>query len=75
MPKVRPLTEAGRDKERDATFKKTVYEKKGETRFEDIAAKCGITRYTLYQYLNHPGWMPIQTYRDICRAVGMEVML
>lgn len=72
MPKVRPLTEAGRDKERDAAFKKAVYDQKGVLRLEDIAAKCGIARCTLDRYLNHPGWMPLQTYRDICRAVGME---
>lgn len=75
MPKIRPLTEAGRDQERNRAIVHAVYNGKMDKgiKMTDIAARGGITVRTLQNYMKDPGRMPLQVYRDICRAVGMEV--
>lgn len=81
MPKVRTLTEEKRQAEADSSRNLAIRDKlrigkdhAGLT-LDDISASTGISRATVCKYFKTPETMPIQAYRAICRAVGVEVTL
>lgn len=77
MPKVRALTEAERDKERDLVIRQSIRHRKDDIGMtvEEVAKKAGLSCTAIYTYMKNPSKMTIRAYRDICRAVGLEVTL
>lgn len=81
MPKIRALTEERRQAEADSSRNLAIRDRlrigkdhAGLT-LDDISASTGISRATVCKYFKTPEAMPIQAYRNICRAVGVEVTL
>ena len=81
MPKVRALTEERRIAEADSNRNMAIRDKlrigkdhAGMT-LDEISSDTGISRATVCKYFKMPEVMPIQAYRDICRAIGLEVTL
>lgn len=81
MPKVRALTAEGRAKQQNEQLNDQIIDglqraKHGKKiTFDIISARTGISVPTLCRYFKQPEMMTIQTYRTICRTLGMEVNL
>lgn len=75
MPRVRALTEAERDKERDLAIRQSIRHRKDDAGMtvEEVAKKAGLSCTAIYTYMKSPSKMTIQTYRNVCRALGIEV--
>lgn len=81
MPKIRALTEAGRnaeaDRALDADICRTLRVQMCEKRLtkREVARRLGVTDKTVHSRIEHAGSMTIQQYRDMCRAIGLEVTI
>ena len=81
MPKIRALTEAGRnaeaDRKLDADICRTFRVQMCDHRMTkcEVALKLVISRVTVHRRFEHAGSMTIQQYRDMCRVIGVEVRL
>lgn len=81
MPKVRALTAEGRAKQKNEQLNSQIIDGLQQAKhgkkitFDTISARTGISVPTLCRYFKQPETMTIQTYRTLCRTLGMEVIL
>lgn len=81
MPKIKALTAEGRAKQKNEQLNSQIIDGLQQAKhgkkitFDTISARTGISVPTLCRYFKQPEMMTIQTYRTLCRTLGMEVIL